>query len=230
MSLIVKIPNSQKADHETPGLDQNGLVFKSPTTSIWIGSTGAGKTMAAANAIAHQAKWRKFDYIFLMSPNVEAAQKGEWSLLDTTPLTEWPPLSFFEEKKGRKLLICDDNALVGLPTKGGTDSQRNRADRVIGHGATHCNISVMIMQQMMTNVPPSIRRLAGVFILFPHRIAHESIPLIAKSCMIPKKYMYQMFEWTKSTGPYGFLLIENDPVPGRARCRINGERAVLGIT
>jgi hypothetical protein len=31
-------------------------------------------------------------------------------------------------------------------------------------------------------------RLAGVFILFPHRIAHESIPLIAKSCMIPKKY------------------------------------------
>ena len=58
MSLIVKIPNSQKADHETPGLDQNGLVFKSPTTSIWIGSTGAGKTMAAANAIAHQAKWR----------------------------------------------------------------------------------------------------------------------------------------------------------------------------
>jgi hypothetical protein len=132
--------------------------------------------------------------------------------------------------KGRKLLICDDNALVGLPTKGGTDSQRNRADRVIGHGATHCNISVMIMQQMMTNVPPSIRRLAGVFILFPHRIAHESIPLIAKSCMIPKKYMYQMFEWTKQTGPYGFLLIENDPVPGRARCRINGERAVLGIT
>ena len=55
MSLIVKIPNSQKADHETPGLDQNGLVFKSPTISIWVGSTGAGKTMAAANAIAHNA-------------------------------------------------------------------------------------------------------------------------------------------------------------------------------
>jgi hypothetical protein len=30
----------------------------------------------------------------------------------------------------------------------------------------------------------------------------------------------------KQTGPYGFLLIENDPVPGRARCRINGERAI----
>jgi hypothetical protein len=82
MSLIVKIPNSHKVDHETPGLDQNGLVFKSPTTSIWVGSTGAGKTMAAANAIAHQAKWRKYDHIFLMSPNVEAAQKGEWSLLE----------------------------------------------------------------------------------------------------------------------------------------------------
>jgi hypothetical protein len=69
-----------------------------------------------------------------------------------------------------------------------------RPMRTGGLGATHCNISVMIAQQMMTNIPPSIRRLAGVIVLFPHRIAHESIPLIAKSCMIPKKYMYQMFE------------------------------------
>eukprot|EP01047_Picozoa_sp_COSAG01_P059964 COSAG01_NODE_7279_length_3273_cov_7.587272_2_plen_231_part_00 len=230
MSLVPHIKNPQKADHETPSISENGLVFKSPTTSLWVGSTGSGKTNAMLAAIAHQAQWRKYDQIFLMSPNVEATQKGEYSLLEVTPLTEWPPLKYFEEKKGRKLLICDDNALIGLPTKGGTDSQRNRADRCIGHGATHCNISVMIAQQMMTNIPPSIRRLAGVIVLFPHRIAHESIPLIAKSCMIPKKYMYQMFEWTKQTGPYGFLLIENDPVPGRARCRINGERAVLGIT
>jgi hypothetical protein len=78
----VKIPNSQKADHETPGLDQNGLVFKSPTTSIWVGSTGAGKTIAAANAIAHQAKWRKYDHIFLMRVRMWRRLSSSWEFIN----------------------------------------------------------------------------------------------------------------------------------------------------
>eukprot|EP01047_Picozoa_sp_COSAG01_P049298 COSAG01_NODE_4877_length_4659_cov_5.664254_3_plen_44_part_00 len=36
-------------------------------------------------AIAHQAQWHKYDQIFLMSPNVEATQRGEYSLLDVEP-------------------------------------------------------------------------------------------------------------------------------------------------
>eukprot|EP01047_Picozoa_sp_COSAG01_P019187 COSAG01_NODE_1060_length_11890_cov_17.763973_9_plen_122_part_00 len=82
MSLVPHIKNPQKADHETPSISENGLVFKSPTTSLWVGSTGSGKTNAMLAAIAHQAQWRKYDQIFLMSPNVEATQKGEYSLLE----------------------------------------------------------------------------------------------------------------------------------------------------
>jgi hypothetical protein len=106
MSLIVKIPNSQKADHETPGLDQNGLVFKSPTTSIWVGSTGAGKTMAAANAIAHQAKWRKFDHIFLMSPNVDGTASPDPTFVQPVLCLRLTTLAAHPKKKMYARVDC----------------------------------------------------------------------------------------------------------------------------
>ena len=77
-------------------------------------------------------------------------------------------------------------------------------------------------------VPPNIRRLASHFILFPNRISRESIPLIAKSCMIERKHMEQLFTWGIESGPYGFILITNEP-DGRARVRINGNQDVRGI-
>ena len=232
MSLVPHIKNPQKSDHETPAVTENGMVWKSPSRALFIGSTGSGKTNAMLAAIGHQARWRPWKHIFLMSANVESAVKGEYGILDDViPLTEWPSLQFFESKPGRKLLICDDNALIGLSTKGGVDSQRMRADRIVGHGSTHCNLSVYISQQMMVNVPPNIRRLASHFILFPHRIAHDSIPLVAKSCMIEKKHMYQLFDWAKEAGDYAFILITNEP-DGRARVKISGDagmRDVVGI-
>ena len=231
MSLVPLIKNSQKTDHVIPkegDKNVNGLVWKRPSRAIFVGSTGSGKTNCMNACIGHQARWRPWKKIYLMSANVESAQKGEWQYLDVTPLTEWPPLKFFEDVPGEKLLICDDNALIGLSSKGGVDSQRMRADRIVGHGSTHCNLSVYIAQQMMVNVPPNIRRLASHFVLFPHRIAHDSIPLVAKSCMVEKKHMYQLFDWTKQTGDYAFILITNEP-DGRHRVRLNGERDVLGI-
>ena len=80
---------------------------------------------------------------------------------------------------------------------------------------------------MMTGIPPNIRRLMSHFVLFPNRISFESIPLIAKPCMIERKHMEQLFAWCE--GEYDFILIENEPVKGRPRVRINGNRPVLGI-
>ena len=130
-----------------------------------------------------------------------------------------------------RMSLPDQNALaqhVGLSTRGGVDSQRNRADRICGYVRTHKNLSVYICQQMMVSVPPNIRRLASHFILFPNRISRESIPLMAKSCMIERKHMEQLFNWAIESGPYGFVLICNEP-DGRSRVRINGNRDVAGI-
>jgi hypothetical protein len=93
---------------------------------------------------------------------------------------------------------------------------------------THKNLSVYICQQMLVSVPPNIRRLASHFVLFPNRISTESIPLIAKSCMIERKHMEQLFQWGIESGPFGFILITNEP-DGRARVRLNGDQNVVGI-
>jgi hypothetical protein len=86
-------------------------------------------------------KWKPYKHIFLLSPNVEAAIKGEYGILDdVVPLKEWPTIPYFDKFEGRKLLIADDNALAGLSTHGGVDSQRNRADRICGYVRTHKNL------------------------------------------------------------------------------------------
>lgn len=238
MSLVPHIPNSEKSDHECPKVDEgtvNGMVWKSPSYAIFTGGTGSGKTNALLAAIGHQSKWRPFDGgIFLLSPNVEAALKGEYGVLDgVVPLKEWPEITYFDAFPGRKLLIADDNAVVGLSTKGGEDSQRNRADRICGYVRTHKNLSVYMCQQMLVNVPPNLRRLASHFILFPNRISRDTINFIAKAVMISKPHLQQIFDWCIEAGPYAFAIITNEPDGSdRARVRIHGpdgERDVLGI-
>ena len=227
-TLVPHIKNPDKADHIVPDLKQNGLVFKSPSRIAYVGGTGSGKTNCLLACLGHGAQWKAWKHIFLLSPNVESTIKGEYGILDDViPLTEWPAINYFDKYPGRKVLIADDNALVGLPTRGGTDSQRNRADRICGHVSTHKNLTICICQQTMVGIPPNIRRLMSHFVLFPNRISHESIPLIARSCMLERKHLEQLFAWC--TGDYDFILIENEPVKGRARVRINGNRAVLGI-
>ena len=228
-ALVPHIENSEKKDHVVPATTENGMVWKSPSMAIFCGGTGSGKTNCLLAAIGHQTKWKPYKHIFLLSPNVEAAVKGEYGILDdVVPLKEWPAISYFDKFEGRKLLIADDNALVGLSTRGGVDSQRNRADRICGYVRTHKNLSVYICQQMLVSVPPNIRRLASHFVLFPNRISTESIPLIAKSCMIERKHMEQLFKWGIESGPFGFILITNEP-DGRARVRLNGDQNVVGI-
>jgi Tfp pilus assembly ATPase PilU len=82
MSLVPHIKNPQKSDHETPAVTENGMVWKSPSRAIFIGSTGSGKTNAMLAAIGHQARWRPWKHIFLMSANVESAVKGEYGILE----------------------------------------------------------------------------------------------------------------------------------------------------
>ena len=81
MSLVPHIENSEKKDHEVPAVTENGMVWKSPSMAIFCGGTGSGKTNCLLAAVGHQSKWRPYKHIFLLSPNVEAAVKGEYGIL-----------------------------------------------------------------------------------------------------------------------------------------------------
>jgi hypothetical protein len=60
------------------------------------------------NRDRHESK--PFEHIYLMGPSgcLEGMQKGEYGLLDVTPLDRFPPLDYFAGRPGRSALIIDD--------------------------------------------------------------------------------------------------------------------------
>ena len=231
-NAIIHVPNKQKEGHVKPdGATAHGLCLARPSTTICVSGVGGGKTLVALNIAARTAEglgdWK---HIYLLSPNVEAAAAGEYALLDVTCLHEFPPLNYFDDKPGASLFICDDWDLKSLSSKGAPDSQKMRADRLMGNLSTHHpgSLNVIVCTQSWTMVPPNLRRLATVFCLWPNRIARDGIGHIARGVMIEKRMLEYIFDQC-GDDPHSFVLIENDPVPGRSRVRLNGVTPIADI-
>jgi hypothetical protein len=161
---------------------------------------------------------------------LEGMQKGEYGLLDVTPLDRFPPLDYFAGRPGRSALIIDDKHLADLSknSKNGP-SQRELADRVCGHVSSHHpgGLSIFVAQQTFVAIPPSIRRLMSHWVLFCNRIDRAAIPYIARGVMLEKSTLEKCFDFC-TENPYDFLLITNQP-DGRPRVRVNGWRGVRGL-
>jgi hypothetical protein len=85
---------------------------------------------------------------------------------------------------------------------------------------------VFIAHQVWTGIPPKVRKLASHIILYPQRIAKDSVGHIARGCLLSKGQLEALFDMCRGT--YDFILISNEP-DGRARVRLNGVTPVAGI-
>jgi hypothetical protein len=226
---IILVDNPMKAKHAKPPVDEHGLCLANPCRVLVCGGCGASKTTTVLNAISRGAMWKPWEHIYLMAPT-EDVQQGEYGLVDTTFLKELPQLEYFKQRPGRSCLIMDDIHLHSHSTakKDGAASQAELLERICGHMSTHHDggLSVFICHQVWTGIPPKVRKLASHMILFPQRIAKDSVGHIARGCMMTKRQLETCFDMCQ--GPYDFLLITNEP-DGRARVRINGVDAVPGI-
>ena len=228
---IILVENPMKAKHAKPDPETaHGLCLANPCRVLVIGGCGASKTTTVLNSIARGAMWKPWDGgIYLMAPTKDV-QQGEYGLVDTTFLEQLPQLEYFKQRPGRACLIMDDIHLHSHSTakKDNTASQAELLERICGHMSTHHDggLSVFICHQVWTGVPPKVRKLASHFILFPQRIAKDSVGHIARGCMMTKRQLEACFDMCSSA--YDFLLITNEP-DGRARVRINGTDPVQGI-
>jgi len=228
---IILVDNPMKAKHAKPDPDTaHGLCLANPCRVLVIGGCGASKTTTVLNSIARGAMWKPWDGgIYLMAPTKDV-QQGEYGLVDTTFLEQLPQLDYFKQRPGRACLIMDDIHLHSQSTakKDGSASQAELLERICGHMSTHHDggLSVFICHQVWTGIPPKVRKLASHFILFPQRIAKDSVGHIARGCMLTKRQLETCFDMCSSA--YDFLLITNEP-DGRARVRINGVDSVPGI-
>jgi hypothetical protein len=228
---IILVDNPMKAKHAKPDPDTaHGLCLANPCRVLVVGGCGASKTTTVLNCIARGAMWKPWDGgIYLMAPTKDV-QQGEYGLVDTEFLEQLPQLEYFKQRPGRACLIMDDIHLHSQSTakKDGTASQAELLERICGHMSTHHDggLSVFICHQVWTGSPPKVRKLASHFILFPQRIAKDSVGHIARGCMLTKRQLETCFDMCSSA--YDFLLITNEP-DGRARVRINGVDSVPGI-
>ena len=87
---------------------------------------------------------------------------------------------------GRVNIIMDDIHLHSHSTakKDGAASQAELLERICGHMSTHHDggLSVFIAHQVWTGIPPKVRKLASHIILYPQRIAKDSVGHIARGC------------------------------------------------
>ena len=72
------------------------------------------------------------------------------------------------------------------------------------------------------------RPLAPTRCLWPNRLARDSIGHVARGVMIEKRMLEYIFDQCEGD-PHTFILIENDPVPGRSRVRLNGVTPLADI-
>ena len=224
---VIVIPNKMKESHAKPPVDEAGLCLANPCRVMLIGGCGASKTTVLQSMLARGAMWLPWEHIYLMAPTPDVAT-GEYPDITTTFLEKFPPLEYFKDRPGRSALVLDDVHLHDLSTKG-NPSQQELCNRICGHLSTHHNpggLSVFIANQVWTAVPPSIRKLMSHYVLFPQRIARDSIGHIARGVLMTKRELEACCDMC--TGVYDFLLITNEP-DGRARVRINGTEPVHGI-
>jgi hypothetical protein len=184
---ILHIPNQDKAFHEKWIKGDDILNFPHPFRII-LASAGPnkGKTNTIKNIIIRQEP--QFDQIFLIHCAVSSTR--EYEDLDVLTLKEIPDPnddSVFDVEK-KNLLILEDIAYDNL-----TKKQKSNLDRSLGYVSTHKNLSIMATCQDFFAIPPSMRKLVNVYIIWKADDL-DSLEIIRRRVGIPKKKWDYIFE------------------------------------
>jgi hypothetical protein len=220
--------NPQKQHHFHPAPDAHGLCLSTGMASAFIGGVSSGKTTTLLSCLAHNHSQYRYENVWLMHPDAEAAKSGEYGLCsDIQVLDHFPTMDWWEKSSpGRTALIIDDASWQ--LSKRGTPSQHSLADRTLGYLRSHKSgsLDIYIGQQQVYGIPPNIRKLISTWFLFPKRISPQTHTALAQATMLDKHTLRRCLDFVD--GPYGFLLVNalND---GRPRARVNGWRAVEGL-
>ena len=201
---IVIFENKDKNFHEkwTPG--RSAASFPHPFRALLVGPPNVGKSNLIKNLLMHANP--PFQQCFLIYP-------GEGDIKDKTDeykdvegiegLDDIPAPAFFKKagdsKSKKTLIIIDDYCLKGL-----NKIQKSNLDRLFGTVSTHRNVSIMCTSQDWFSIPPVIRRMSNVWIVYKHRDKH-SMELISRKC---SENLDELFK-SIAVGPYDSICVDN---------------------
>jgi hypothetical protein len=222
------LQNPMKKHAIPPQEHDHGLCLTTGFAAAYIGGVSSGKSTCLASCCGRNHARFRYDNIWLMHPDAEAAKSGEYGLMDDIKiLTHWPKIEEWESMSpGRTALICDD--ISWQLSKRGDPNQYTLAERCLGYMRSHKkgSMDVYIGQQQIYGIPPQIRKLISTWFIFPRRTSPTTHSALAAACMVDRATLRKMLDFVE--GDHGFLLI-NNLADGRPRARVNGWRAIRGL-
>jgi len=157
MNKLFVIKNADKGWHEKWTKKRNLCNFPHPFRMALIGPPSCGKTSAAQNVVAPQDP--PFEELIVV--HVDGDYSVEWDNCEPTEITDEMPDYKKLDGSVKRLIVFEDFHVKNLPT-----SDKKLLDRLFGYASTHKNTSVVICQQDPSAIPPVVRRMSNVFVLW----------------------------------------------------------------
>ena len=156
-NCLTVIRNADKEWHENWHEGRNLCNFPHPFRALLIGRPGCGKTSVAQNILLRQSPAFKS----LLIVHVDGEYSKEWDECDPTEILDDIPDFKDIDGQEKTLIVFEDFDVDNL-----NRVQRHLLSRLFGYCSTHKNCSVILCQQDPSAIPPIVRRLSNLFVLW----------------------------------------------------------------
>lgn len=204
-------PNQDKEFHESwrnKGTKNLGN-FPHPFACCMIAKPNCGKTTTCLNLILNQTP--EYERIIVVHHDPEGTK--EYDDIGCEMRSDIPGSEDLDPDI-KTLVIIDDLFVKKLPKE-----SEAKLDRLFGYNRTHKNTSVIITAQDYVQLPPNIRRLCNIFIIWKvHDLTSQK--LLAKKIGLKERDLYELFKHVLN-GPKDSLTVDmTDDTPCKFRRNI----------
>jgi len=179
---VIPLKNKDKSDHEKwyPGRDL--IDFPSPFCMYICGPRNSGKSTLIKNILARKLYDEGYLYHFDGS-NTQEYDDADLTILEDIPSNADIPI------EGKKVFIMEDVPYTSL-----SPDQKTDLWGLLKYACSHKNMDIIITgHDFSTSVPPNIRRLFNVFILY--KIPDiNSLSVIGNKVGLKNNDMHELFQ------------------------------------
>lgn len=155
---IIPLKNKDKANHEKWYHGRNLMDFPAPISMLIIGAKGCGKSTMIKNLLSHASPY--YDSGFLCHYDAYGTSEYDDAGLNILEPGYIPHNEEFDNDE-KKIIIFED-----LPYESLTKEDKIKLNGILKYSTTHKLLSVIWTTHDFSSVPPSVRRLFNVFVVY----------------------------------------------------------------